>query len=137
MNLPSLPESLGDVSRRWVVRGVAALLVVSLVAPAAISGATHVATTENPTNLRASVDDPANGTTVISMQGFHFQGMANEDKPARLVAVGPRGNVKWVHDGSGFDARWFYDVDPMDDGHLLVTATTPNATLVYELNPET
>ncbi len=137
MNLPSLPESLGDVSRRWVVRGVAALLVVSLVAPAAISGATHFATTENPTNLRSSVDDPANGTTVISIQGFHFQGMANEDKPARLVAVGPRGNVQWVHNGSGFDARWFYDVDPMADGHLLVTATTPNATLVYELNPET
>jgi hypothetical protein len=83
------------------------------------------------------VDDPANGTTIISIQGFHFKGMANANKPARLVAVGPRGEVQWVHDGTGFDARWFYDVDPLENGHLLVTATTRNATLVYELDPET
>ncbi|WP_137286644.1 aryl-sulfate sulfotransferase [Halorussus salinisoli] len=132
MNVPSRP-----VPRRWLVRGATALLVVALVAPAGISGATYFATTEDPTNLRASVDEPANGTTVVSIQGFHFQGMANEDKPARLVAVGPRGEVQWVHDGSGFDARWFYDVDPLENRNLLVTATTPNATLVYELDPET
>ena len=130
MNLRTLP-------RRWVVRGVVALLVLSLVAPAGISGATHFATTENPTNMRAAVDEPANGTTVISIQGFHFQGMANENKPARLVAVGPRGQVKWVHNGSGFDATWFYDVDPLDNGNLLVTATARGSTLVYEFDPQT
>ncbi|MFC4448510.1 arylsulfotransferase family protein [Halorussus aquaticus] len=132
MNRPSRP-----IPRRWLVRGAVALVVLALVAPAAISGATYLATTDDPTNLRASVDDSANGTTVISIQGFHFQGMANANKPARLVAVGPRGGVKWVHNGSGFDARWFYDVDPLENRNLLVTATTPNATLVYELNPET
>ncbi|WP_276299469.1 arylsulfotransferase family protein [Halorussus lipolyticus] len=132
MNLPSRP-----LPRRWLARAVTALVVLGLVAPASISGATYFATAEDPTNLRASVDDPANGTTIISIQGFHFQGMANANKPARLVAVGPRGNVKWVHNGSGFDARWFYDVDPLENRNLLVTATTPNATLVYELNPET
>ncbi|MFC7081831.1 hypothetical protein [Halorussus caseinilyticus] len=92
------------------------MLVLALVAPAGISGATYFATTEDPTNLRASVDEPANGTTIISIQGFHFQGMANANKPARLVAVGPRGEVQWVHNGSGFDARWFYDVDPLTTG---------------------
>ena len=130
MNLRSLP-------RRWAVRGAVALLVVSLVAPAGISAATFFATTEDPSNLRASVDSPANGTTVISIQGFHFQGMANANKPARLIAVGPRGNVEWVHDGSGFDATWFYDVDPLANGNLLVTATAKGETLVYELNTET
>ncbi|WP_158058446.1 aryl-sulfate sulfotransferase [Halorussus halophilus] len=130
MNLRTLP-------RRWVVRGVAALLVLSLLAPAGISGATHFATTEDPTNLRASIDEPANGTTIISIQGFHFQGMANENKPARLVAVGPRGRVQWVHNGSGFDATWFYDVDPLENGNLLVTATAKGETLVYELDIET
>jgi hypothetical protein len=83
------------------------------------------------------VDEPANGTTIISIQGFHFRGMANENKPARLVAVGPRGEVEWVHDGSGFDAKWFYDVDPLENGNLLVTATAEGETLVYELDPET
>ena len=130
MNVRSLP-------RRWVVRGVVALLVLSLFAPAGLSAATHLTTTENPGNLRASVDDPANGTTVVSIQGFHFQGMSNENKPARLVAVGPRGNVQWVHDGSGFDATWFYDVDPLENGNLLVTATAEGETLVYELDTET
>jgi hypothetical protein len=123
--------------RRWFARVAVALLVVALVAPAGISGAMYFATDEDPANLRASVDDPANGTTILSIQGFHFEGMANENKPARLVAVGPRGEVKWVHDGSGFDARWFYDMDPLESRTLLVTATTPNATLVYEFDPET
>ncbi|WP_135806003.1 arylsulfotransferase family protein [Halorussus marinus] len=131
--------NLGSVSRsrRWLVRIAVALVAAALLAPAAISGATYVLTDEDPGNLRASVEEPANGTTVISIQGFHFQGMANENKPARLVAVGPRGDVEWVHNGSGFDATWFYDVDPLEDGHLLVTATAADETLVYELDPDT
>jgi hypothetical protein len=131
MNLPSRP-----FPRRWVVRGAVALLALLLVAPAGLSGASYLATADDPSNLRASVDEPANGTTIISIQGFHFQGMGNENKPARLVAVGPRGEVEWVHDGSGFDATWFYDVDPLDNGNLLVTATAEGETLVYELDPE-
>ena len=126
-----------SVPRQWLVRSTVALLALALIAPAVISGATYFATSQNPANLRASVDDPANGTTIISIQGFHFQGMANPNKPARLVAVGPRGEVKWIHNGSGFDARWFYDVDPLDNGNLLVTATAERQTLVYELNPRT
>nr|WP_135828558.1 aryl-sulfate sulfotransferase [Halorussus halobius] len=126
-----------SIPRRWLVRGVVGLLALALLAPAATSGVGYLTTTEDPTNLRASVDEPANGTTIISIQGFHFQGMANENKPARLVAVGPRGNVEWVHDGTGFDATWFYDVDPLDDGNLLVTATAQGETLVYELDPDT
>jgi len=132
MNRPSRP-----FPRRWVVRGAVALLALLLVAPAGFSGVTYLATAEDPSNLRAAVDEPANGTTIISIQGFHFQGMANENKPARLVAVGPRGEVEWVHDGSGFDAQWFYDVDPLDNGNLLVTATAEGETLVYELDPKT
>ena len=88
MNRPSRP-----FPRRWVVRGAVALLALLLVAPAGFSGVTYLATAEDPSNLRAAVDEPANGTTIISIQGFHFQGMANENKPARLVAVGPRGEV--------------------------------------------
>ncbi|WP_132058936.1 arylsulfotransferase family protein [Halorussus amylolyticus] len=129
--------SAPSLSRRWLIRGGVALLALALLAPAVISGATYLLTDENPGNLRASVDEPANGTTIISIQGFHFQGMANENKPARLVAVGPQGEIEWVHNGSGFDATWFYDVDPLDNGHLLVTATAQGETLVYELDPET
>ncbi|WP_433628554.1 aryl-sulfate sulfotransferase [Halomicrococcus sp. NG-SE-24] len=123
--------------RRWLVRGVVALLVVSLFAPAVTAGVGYLTTTSDPTNLRASVESPANGTTVVSIQGFHFRGYANDRKPARLVAVGPKGTVQWVHDGTGFDATWFYDVDPLENGNLLVTSTAKGSTLVYELDPQT
>ena len=123
--------------RRWLVRGAVALLVAALLAPAVTAGVGYLTTTTDPTNLRAAVESPANGTTYVSIQGFHFRGYANEQKPARLVAVGPNGGVKWVHDGEGFNATWFYDVDPLANGNLLVTSTARGATIVYELDPET
>lgn len=32
---------------------------------------------------------------------------------------------------------WFYDVDPLSNGNLLVTATEPEKTVIYEFNPRT
>lgn len=119
-------------SRRWLLRGVFALVVVSLLLAATVSAFTY-----EPTNLGpGTVESPANGTTVVSVQGFHFNGVGNAKKPARLVAAGPHANTKWVHNGSEH-ARWFYDVDPLSNGNLLVTSTVPGDTVVFEFNPQT
>ncbi|EMA54181.1 arylsulfotransferase family protein [Halococcus thailandensis] len=119
--------------RRWLLRGALALVVGALLLAAAVSAATY-----EPTNLGpGTIDEPANGSTVVSVQGFHFQGIGNGKKPARLVSAGPRGTTEWVHNGSQEGARWFYDVDPLANGNLLVTSTVPGDTVVYELDPET
>lgn len=120
-------------SRRWLARAIVLFVILSLIAPSVVSALTY-----EPTSLQSgTIQDPANGTTVISVQGFHFKGQAAKKKPARLVGVGPRGNVKWVHNGSTVGAVWFYDVDPLSNGNLLVTATEPGKTVIYEFNPRT
>src|SRR6056297_1335350 len=123
------------LSRPWVVRGVVLLVIASLVAPSAVSALTY-----EPSNndlQKGTIEDPANGTTVISIQGFKFAGQANGKKPARIVGVGPRGDVEWVHEGADLDVTWFYDVDPLDNGNVFVSGTANGASTVYEYNPET
>ena len=91
-----------------------------------------------PASLQAgTVKDPANGTTVISTQGFGAGNASNENKPARLIGVGPRGNLTWVHSGAKRNIVSFYDVDPLESGNLLVTGTRPGETVVYSWNPQT
>lgn len=117
--------------RRWLLRGVLALAVGALVLVATVSAVAY-----EPTNLGpGTVECPANGSTVVSVQGFHFQGVGNGKKPARLVAADARGSTEWVYNGSKHGARWFYDVDPLSNGNLLVTSTVPGDTVIYELDP--
>ncbi|MFB6176915.1 MAG: hypothetical protein ABEI99_07195, partial [Halobaculum sp.] len=67
----------------------------------------------------------ANGITVVSVQGARFQ-PENTKKPARLVAYGPSGEILWVHDSNDDPGVvWSYDVDPLGNGNLFVTATRP------------
>ncbi|NEU58183.1 aryl-sulfate sulfotransferase [Halorussus sp. MSC15.2] len=123
------------LSRPWVVRAVVLLVIVSLLAPSAVSALTYE---PSDTDLqRGTIESPAEGTTVISIQGFKFKGTANGKKPARLVGVGPRGNVKWIHEGSDLDVTWFYDVDPVNGSNLLVSGTRRGGTTIYEYNPQT
>ena len=121
--------------RKWIVRGIVVLLVIGLLTPSAISAITYE---PSNTNLqKGTIESPANGVTVISVQGFKFKGKANGKKPARIVGVGPRGDVKWVHDGKGIDVTWFYDVDPVNGSNLLVSGTAQGGSVVYEFNPQT
>ena len=126
----------GRLSRRVVVRAVAAAVVLALLAPAvgtALSGGTA-----QPGELSSgTVERTPNGSTVVSIQGFHFQGTGSQKKPARLVAAGPRAGTQWLFDGQTVDARWFYDVDPLPNGNLLVSSTNPDGTVVFELDRET
>ncbi|WP_136717549.1 aryl-sulfate sulfotransferase [Halorientalis salina] len=126
-------RSSGLPPRRWVVRGVLACVVLLVV------GSATAATVEyEPATLGSgTVDSAATNQTIVSVQGFHFQGVGNRKKPARLVSAGPDGGTDWVYNGSGRNTTWFYDVDPLPDGNLLVTSTVPGDTVVYELDRET
>ena len=132
-------DSLPALSRRRVARILAFLLVVGLFAPA---GAAAISPDSGGTPGQVGLESgtvtkQASNTTIVSIQGFHFQGQGAEKKPARLVAIEPDGETKWVFDGRQYGARWFYDVDPLPNGNLLVVSTNPDGTLVYELDPET
>jgi PGF-CTERM protein len=85
-----------------------------------------------------TVAEPANGTTVISVQGMRF-GEDGGKRPAKLVGVGPEGEVQWVHQmAEKYDVRWGYDVDPLPNGNLFVTAELRDEhSLFYEFNPRT
>ena len=125
---------LASPSRPWLVRGLVLVLVVALLAPTAVSAATH-----RPTDFRTgTVESPANGTTVVSIQGFHWKGRDNRKKPSGLVAVTPRGTLDWRFNGTKRGANWYYDVDPLPNGNLLVLQTSPDeTTTVFELDPDT
>jgi hypothetical protein len=124
------PRSLPP--RRWIVRSAIAALIGVLL----LSAVVDAATSSGQVRLGpGTVDEPADERTYVSIQGFHFQGISNKKKPARLVAAGPRGDTRWLHDGGQTGAVWFYDVDPLADGNLLVTSTVPGDTVVYEYDP--
>lgn len=134
------------------VRLLLGLLLVCLVcAPVASAVAVGDTTTraDSTTSLAAGHDGDgsnvcagqqttdANGITVVSVQGARFQ-PENSKKPAKLVAFGPSGEILWVHDSnSDPGVVWSYDIDPLGNGNLFVTATRPGTTLIYELNTTT
>jgi hypothetical protein len=125
--------SLTERVNRWTVRGIVVVVLLGLLAPTAVSAVTY-----DPTNLqKGTVESPANGTTVIAVQGFKIAGQDSGKKPARLVAVGPRGEVQWEYEGGEQNIVWFYDVDPLPNGTVLITGTRPGKTVVTEWNPDT
>jgi hypothetical protein len=117
--------------RRTLARVGVALLLVALVTPAAVSGLTY-----NPTEFEpGTVSQPADGPTVVGIQGFHFEGQGSEKKPARLAGITADGEFDWQFSGDNVDGRWFYDVDPLANGNLLVVSTNPGGTVVFEYDP--
>lgn len=122
--------------RRRLARVAVLATVLLLVAPTVVSGLTYDPS-EATEFKRGTITEPAEGLTVVAIQGFHFEGQGATKKPARLAAFGPRGELRWVYNGSNVGARWFYDVDPLPDGNLLVTATNSDGTIAMSLDPET
>jgi hypothetical protein len=119
-------------SGRTLARAGVALVVVALLVPAGVA-----ALTAAPADFqRGTVTDPADGPTVVGVQGFHFQGRGAEKKPARLVSITGEGRFDWQQRGDQVGGDWFYDVDPLADGNLLVVSTAAEETLVYEFDPE-
>ncbi len=129
--------------RRNLVRGAVLLSVFLLLTPAGVDAVTLDSGTPGSVGLQnGTVESPADDSTVVAIQGFHFQGQGSKKKPARLVSTGPTGQTEWVFNGSNVGANWFYDVDPLPNGNLLVVSTNPpnrgppGGTIVFELDPE-
>jgi len=118
--------------RRWLLRGAVAVLICALLAPAAYAAINPQTVGLGP----GTVEEPADEVTYVTSQGFHFEGYGNAKKPARLAAADAEAQPRWSVDGSAVDARWFYDVDPMENGNLFVTATNAEGTLALEFDPD-
>ena len=134
--MPPRPIAGFEPTRRWAVRAAVLVVVLGLLAPAAASAVAYEPGRSSELQ-RGTIERPASGLTVVSVQGFHFENRSSTKKPARLVAFGPRGEPRWVYNGSNVGAVWFYDVDPLPDGNLLVTATNRSGTIVMALDPDT
>ncbi|MDY6817661.1 MAG: aryl-sulfate sulfotransferase, partial [Halobacteriales archaeon] len=114
---------------------VGGILLVGLLAP--VSAVPAASALADGNVCRGTITAPANGTTVISVQGARFQPNVTKEQ-ARLVAVGPYGGIKWIHrSGKSEGIVWSYDIDPLPNGNLFVTATRPQRTVLYELDTET
>jgi len=128
---------LSTIQWSWALRATAvAVMVVLLVS------ATAATMAYDPADLEAgTVEREANGTTIVGIQGFHFQGEGDRKKPARLVAFNESASVSWIYEGAPAGSSWFYDVDPLPNGNVLAVNTYQESgdpkTLVYELDPET
>ena len=123
-------------ARANAVRLVVLVAVVGLLAPSAASALTYdpsEATDLGP----GTITDPANDSTVISTQGYTFRGNTNSKKPARLVSADERGTLEWTHGDRVGGSAWFFDVDPMPNGNLLVSSPRAGDTVVFELDPDT
>lgn len=101
-----------------------------------VAGLTDAArTTTQDAPCRGTISDPANGTTVVSVQGARF-GEDRGKTQAKLVGFGPHGRIKWTYNHTD-DVVWSYDIDPLPNGNLFVTATRPSKTDLFEFNPRT
>ncbi|WP_254273632.1 aryl-sulfate sulfotransferase [Haloarcula marina] len=126
----------GRPSRRTLARGAVLLLVLALLTPSVVGALTYEPS-DGESLQRGTVTDAANGTTVVSTQGYTFDGNTNPKKPARLVALDERGELNWTYESREGANAWFFDVDPLPNGNFLVVSPRSGNTLVYELDPET
>ncbi|WP_435079468.1 aryl-sulfate sulfotransferase [Halococcus sp. AFM35] len=119
--------------RRWLIRSLLGLFVLSLLL---FSGVMTVSYDEPMLEANATESTPK-GDTIVSSQGWNARGVSLSGRPARLVSVGSRGDVEWTYNGSNNRQSWFYDVDPLPNGNLLVVNPYPGTSVVYEFDPET
>ena len=138
---------MGTSFRRPLAATVALLCCLSMMTPVVampgdvgpVDTADAAVAQDGPPNPCAgTVTESAEGTTVISVQGFQF-GEGGGKQPAKLVGVGPNGDIEWVHQmAEKFDVRWGYDVDPLPNGTLFVTADLRSEqSIFYEFDPQT
>ena len=141
-NLSAVDDLVGDVHilrspSKTTVRVALVVVLLALVATAAAATLSY-----DPPEIEAgNVTSPANGSTLVAVQGWHVDGQGNENKPARVVSFDSLGNASWVYNGDQRGAVWFYDVDPLPNGNVLAVNTIREdgfgKTLVYEFDPAT
>ena len=133
-------DSLADVPRIWLLRAAVAVVVLALLTPAAASYVTY----EETSHQRGTLTSVADNETVVSIQGFHFEGEGSGKKPSGMVGVDRRAQTAWTFNGTTADwpvetanqSWWFYDVDRLPNGNLLVVNTFPGQTFVSEYDPD-
>jgi hypothetical protein len=132
-------DSFADVHRIWLLRAAVAVVVLALLTPAAASFLTY----EETSHQRGTLTSVADNETVVSIQGFHFEGEGSGKKPSGMVGVDRRAQTAWTFNGTSADwpvetanqSWWFYDVDRLPNGNLLVVNTFPGQTFVSEYDP--
>ncbi|WP_435196459.1 aryl-sulfate sulfotransferase [Natronomonas sp. EA1] len=113
----------------------ALVCVLLLLAPAGV-GLVGPAAAQSTAPCAGTIDSPAQGVTVVSVQGARFDTSPAKKTTARLVGFGPRGEIKWVYE-TPRSLVWSYDVDPLPNGNLFVTGTRPDETVFFEFDPRT
>ena len=136
--LPDRFESLAtrpDAARirAWARANVVLLLALALFLPAAHAAVDPISLGLGP----GTVAERADGTTYVSIQGFRVGEEGGDKKPTRLVAATENATVDWHFEGRSLGSFWFYDVDPLPNGDLLVSTTDSDRTRVLELDPAT
>jgi len=118
-------DSLPPLTRLRLARLVVVVLVVALLVPAVVSALTY-----EPVDVEAgAISDPANGSTVISAQGFEARAANASLKTTRVVEVDDTGDFQQEFDISG-GKGYFYDVDPLPDGTVLISLGKHNSSFI-------
>jgi hypothetical protein len=127
--------------RLWSTFVAVALLVASLGAVPALVPASNAAQAADGPCV-GTISEQPDSLTVVSVQGAKFDSNGSSKTAARVVAFHPNGSIAWVHHSAEqYGVVWSYDIDPLPNGNLFVTATQridgEGQTLLYELDAET
>jgi hypothetical protein len=114
-----------------MTRALVVLLAVVLALPAAPVGPAAAQSDANP--CVGTVTAEPDRTTLFSIQGAR----GGDKTDAMLVGVRPDGSVVGVHNGADRGKWWYYDVDPLANGNLLLSTTEPGVSIVEELDADT
>ncbi|MEF8789407.1 MAG: hypothetical protein V5A61_04725 [Haloarculaceae archaeon] len=89
-----------------------------------------------PNPCVGTMERPADGTTLVSIQGVRFvAGEGFTKPPGMMVAFGPEGEFQYAFNGSARGRWWVYDVDPLRNGNILLASTEPGISVVQEIDP--
>jgi len=93
---------------------------------------------EAPNPCVGTMERPADGTTLVPIQGVKFvEGEGFTKPPGMMVAFGPEGEFQYAFNGSARGRWWVYDVDPLPNGNVLLASTEPGVSVVQEIDPGT
>ena len=120
-------------SPRWLVRGILGIFVVSLFL---LSGVLTYAY-DAPSRVSVDAKTTSDSATIVSTQGWNARNISLSGRPAQLVSIDSDRDLNWRYNGSEDTQNWFYDVDPLSNGNLLVVNPKRGTTVVYEFNPKT
>jgi hypothetical protein len=117
--------SLPSRTRGNVIRLAVLVLVVALLIPTVVSAFTHTPVGIQP----GTIEERPDGRTLISAQGFEERTATSSQKVTRVVSVSPGGLPQWTFRRSS-GVRYFYDIDPLANGDVLISAGHPNSSFI-------